>query len=40
MSHLPSPDKDLVLIEKLICKKTFDPENQWGYILKSGSAKQ
>ena len=40
LSHLPSPDKGLVIIEKIICKKQFDSENQGGgwYVCKSGCA--
>ena len=39
--NLPSPDKGLFIIEKMKCKKPFDPEKSGGGdILKSGSAKK
>ena len=40
ISQLPSPDKGLFVIEKIRCKKPFDPEKSGGgYILKSGFVK-
>ena len=39
-TNIPSPDKGPFLIEKMKCKKTFDPEQSGGGILKSGSTKK